>query len=72
MRITTQIDQLKGHVAVCGFGRIGAVLARSLSASSAGFVILEENKARASLARAQAYLCIKGMRPPRRPCSLQA
>jgi voltage-gated potassium channel len=59
-RMTTQIDQLKGHVVVCGFGRIGAVLARSLSASSAGFVILEENEARANEARAQGYLCIQG------------
>jgi voltage-gated potassium channel len=58
--MTTQIDQLKGHVVVCGFGRIGAVLARSLSASSAGFVILEENEARANEARAQGYLCIQG------------
>src|SRR6202044_698010 len=52
--------QLKGHVVVCGFGRLGAVLARTLSASSAGFVILEENEARATDARAQGHLCIHG------------
>jgi voltage-gated potassium channel len=59
-RMNTQIDQLKGHVVVCGFGRLGAVLARTLSASSAGFVILEENEARATDARAQGHLCIHG------------
>jgi voltage-gated potassium channel len=59
-RMNTQIDQLKGHVVLCGFGRLGTVLARSLSASSAGFVILEENEARAIEARAQGYLCIHG------------
>jgi voltage-gated potassium channel len=59
-RMNRQIDELKGHVVVCGFGRLGTVLARSLSASSAGFVILEENEARAAEARLQGYLCIHG------------
>jgi voltage-gated potassium channel len=59
-RMNTQIDQLKGHVVVCGFGRLGAVLARTLTASSAGLVILEANEARAADARAQGYLCIHG------------
>jgi len=59
-RMTRQIDQLSGHVVVCGFGRLGTVLARSLSASSAGFVVLEENEARAAEARQQGYLCIHG------------
>jgi voltage-gated potassium channel len=59
-RMNTQIDQLKGHVVVCGFGRLGAVLARTLTASSAGLVILEANEARATDARAQGYLCIHG------------
>ena len=59
-RMNTQIDQLKGHVVVCGFGRLGAVLAHSLSSSSAGFVILEDNEMRAAEARALGYLCIHG------------
>jgi voltage-gated potassium channel Kch len=59
-RMKTQIDDLNGHVVVCGFGRLGTVLARSLTASSAGFVILEENEARANQARLQGYLCIHG------------
>jgi voltage-gated potassium channel Kch len=57
-RMHHQIDQLEGHVVVCGFGRLGAVLARSLSASSAGLVILEDNEARAAEARERGYLCI--------------
>jgi voltage-gated potassium channel len=57
-RMSSQIDQLTGHVVVCGFGRFGAVLARALRASSAGFVILEENESRAAEARAQGYLCM--------------
>jgi voltage-gated potassium channel len=59
-RMNTLIDQLQGHVIVCGFGRFGSVLARSLSASSAGFVVLESDEARAASARQQGYLCIHG------------
>ncbi len=59
-RMNAQIDELKEHVIVCGFGRFGAALARALSASSAAFVIIEENEARAAEARLQGYLCIHG------------
>ncbi len=55
-----QIDQLEGHVVICGFGRLGVVLARALRASSAGFVVIESNEARAAEARAQEFLCIHG------------
>ena len=59
-RMHTQIDQLEGHVVVCGFGRFGVALARALSASSAAFVILDDNEGRAAEARGQGYLCIHG------------
>jgi hypothetical protein len=59
-RMNAQIDQLKERVVVCGFGRLGVVLARALSASSAGFVLIEESEARANEAHAQGYLCIHG------------
>ena len=38
-RMNRQIEQLKGHAVVCGFGRLGAELARGLAASSAGFIV---------------------------------
>jgi voltage-gated potassium channel Kch len=59
-RMNAAIDQLKGHVIICGFEQLGAELARTLTASSAGLVILEENEARAMQARGQGYLCIQG------------
>ena len=59
-RMKSQIDELEGHVVVCGFGRLGTMLARSLRAGSAGFVILEGNEARVAEARLQGYLCIHG------------
>ena len=59
-RMRAQIEQLKGHVVVCGFGRLGTALARTLNASSAGFVVLEESAERAAEAQAQGYLCVTG------------
>ncbi len=39
-RMSTQIDQLRNHVIVCGFGRIGGMLAQGLRNGGADFVIL--------------------------------
>ncbi len=58
--MTRQIDQLEGHVIVCGFGHLGSVLCRALRASSAGFVVIEEREARAAEARAKGFLCVEG------------
>jgi voltage-gated potassium channel len=59
-RMKTQIDQLTEHVVICGFGRIGVVLARALSTSRAGSVILEADEGRAAEAREQGFLCLHG------------
>src|SRR5208337_184679 len=45
---------------ICGYGRLGAELTKTLSASSAGFVIIEENEGRATEARRLGHLCIQG------------
>src|SRR3954469_3344231 len=44
-RMTTQIDRLRDHVIICGFGRIGAMLARELRVARARFVIIEHTEA---------------------------
>jgi voltage-gated potassium channel Kch len=59
-RMKRQIDHLTEHVIVCGFGRIGVMLAESLAATSAGFVILEQDEARVAQAQEMGYLCIRG------------
>ena len=56
----TDIDKLKDHVIVCGFGRIGVMLAKALSAGAADFVVLERNEARLNEARELGYLCLQG------------
>jgi voltage-gated potassium channel len=59
-RMKTQIDQLSDHVIICGFGRIGVPLAKSLSDAHAGFVIVEKDEARINQATEAGYLCLQG------------
>jgi voltage-gated potassium channel len=58
-RMTTQIDRLRDHVIICGFGRIGAMLAQELRVARTRFVIIEHTEAGAAQAREQGYLCLQ-------------
>lgn len=57
-RMTTQIDRLRDHVIICGFGRIGAMLARELRVARTRFVIVEQGEAEVARARELGYLCL--------------
>ncbi len=59
-RMQSQIDQLKDHVIICGFGRIGQTLARQLHAGQAKFLVLERSEERAVEARALGYIVMLG------------
>ena len=59
-RMNTRIDKLSGHVVICGFGRLGLVLAKDLHAGGAAFVVVEQNEAQAEHARTLGYLCLQG------------
>lgn len=58
-RMTAQIDRLSDHVIICGFGRIGVMLAQGLAAGRAAFVVLELDEARVEHARSLGYLCLQ-------------
>ncbi len=58
-RMTRQIEQLENHTIVCGFGRIGRMLARDLDAARAPFVVIEANPARVVEANAAGYLAVE-------------
>jgi voltage-gated potassium channel len=51
-----QIEQMRNHVIVCGFGRIGNMLTRELKAGGALFVILERSP-NGSRMRAHSAIC---------------
>jgi voltage-gated potassium channel len=59
-RMKKEIDNLKGHVIVCGFGRIGRLLARDLTAANQPFVVVEREESRIAQARGMSYLCVQG------------
>lgn len=58
-RMSNQIDRLRNHVIVCGFGRIGTMLAQELQAGGAAFVILETAEAAVAQARSLNYPCLQ-------------
>ena len=57
-RMSSQIDRLRDHIIVCGFGRIGVMLAQGLQAGGADFVILEQSESAVAMARGLGYLCL--------------
>jgi Trk K+ transport system NAD-binding subunit len=59
-RMKTTIDKMSGHVIICGYGRIGQMLADELRAGGAEFVILEMNDGRFAESAARGYPSWKG------------
>ena len=59
-RMKNEISQLRDHIIVCGYGRIGSLLMRELKAANARFVLLDRNEQRIAEARALGYLCLQG------------
>jgi voltage-gated potassium channel len=53
------IDDLSNHFIVCGFGRIGAIIAREFSRQRVPFVIIERSPARVAAALEAGYLCVE-------------
>jgi Trk K+ transport system NAD-binding subunit len=59
-RMQTQINKMSNHVIICGYGRIGQMLADELLAGGSEFVILEMNDARFNESVARGYPSWKG------------
>jgi len=59
-RMKNQIEELHDHVIICGYGRIGVMLARELAAARQRFVVLERDETRHAQAQAQGYLSLLG------------
>lgn len=56
-RVERDIDRLDGHIIICGFGRIGLMLAQELASAGETFVVVERDEARCQEARDLGYLC---------------
>jgi voltage-gated potassium channel len=59
-RMMRQIDTLKGHTVVAGFGRIGALVCDGLAAAEIPFVIIELDQARVPELEAHGFLHLIG------------
>lgn len=59
-RMQTQIDKMTGHVIICGFGRIGQLLAGELQAGGTEFAIVELDEDRFADAVSRGYATVKG------------
>ena len=59
-RKSRDIDSITDHAIICGYGRIGQVLARELEAKEFPFLILDNNPERIALAHTDGYLALIG------------
>ncbi|MEM9003175.1 MAG: NAD-binding protein [Cyanobacteria bacterium P01_F01_bin.86] len=59
-RMNQDIERLENHVIICGYGRIGQMVAKQLKAAHQPFVIVDNNPDRIELAREQSYLMYQG------------
>jgi voltage-gated potassium channel Kch len=59
-RMKSKINTLTGHVIVCGFGRIGHMLADELKAGGIDFVILDRDEAKLAEASERGHLTWSG------------
>jgi len=59
-RVASQLEKSSGHVIICGFGRVGQVVAQFLSNDKQSFVVIDVDKERVERARRLNYLAIHG------------
>lgn len=59
-RMKRKIDALRDHYILCGFGRVGAEIAREFTARGVPFVIVESNPEVIGRAQADGYVLVEG------------
>ena len=59
-KMIKNISKLKNHYIICGYGRMGAVIARELDDKNQKFLIIENNEKKVEIIRSKGMLCING------------
>lgn len=59
-RMTNDINKLTAHTIICGFGRVGQMIAGDLAAAHSPFVVIDSDERRSAEAKAAGYLCLLG------------
>jgi voltage-gated potassium channel len=60
LKKSKQVDGISQHAIICGYGRIGQILAQELSAAKFPFVVVDIDDGRLALAEENGYLFVKG------------
>jgi voltage-gated potassium channel len=60
LKKSKQVDIINEHAIICGYGRIGQILAHELAVSKFPFVVVDLDDARLALAEESGYLFVKG------------
>lgn len=59
-KMTKEIQRLNGHTIICGVGRMGSILSRTLHAEKKSFVVIDCDEQRLKAAEDQGYWVIQG------------
>ncbi len=59
-RMNREIDALSGHTIICGYGRMGDVVARKLHNAKFPFVVIDNDPERVAIAESRGYLVLSG------------
>jgi voltage-gated potassium channel len=59
-RVFSNVERMSGVTIVCGYGRIGQVVAKRLAASREPFVVVDRDPGSVALAHRQGYLAVAG------------
>jgi voltage-gated potassium channel len=59
-KMTKELSRMQDHVIVCGFGRLGRMLAKDLHDANRDFVVLEKSEQRIDEARTLGYVVFSG------------
>ncbi len=59
-RMSKGIEQLNGHVLLCGYGRVGRIIAEDLAKAHVAFVVIDNSDSRIAEAHAAGYLAVLG------------
>jgi voltage-gated potassium channel len=59
-RMTRSLETIKNHVIICGFGRMGQILARKMIDAEIGFVVIDHSTERVEKAETLGYLVCLG------------
>jgi len=60
LKKSKQVEEISEHAIICGYGRIGQILAHELNAANFPFVVVDLDDARLAMAEESGYLFVKG------------